>query len=347
MAVNNAVEGGESFDSTATITDRYVNAGTNPTQIAISTTNPRTGPRCLVLTAGFNATAYIALENLASRTARFFHLAFRLESDKACTILAANEGATTHVFLTVLAGVLSVRRGDGGSGTILASSATTLTTNQWYSLKVWFSVHDTTGRARVKVNTTTVIDFTGDTRNGATGVQNQFRLGQIVADVNAVGAVSYRIDDVAWMNGDHVDAVDFDDVRVDYLPANGAGDSTQFVPSAGSNFQNVDEAPPDDDTTYNDATAVNDIDRYDLAAMAPNPGFIYGVEHIFRARKLEAGSGELRGHLKHSVTVTNLTTRALNTTYQTFFEFLADVPGSTGWTEAQVNALLHGNERTL
>lgn len=76
------------------------------------------------------------------------------------------------------------------------------------------------------------------------------------------------------------------------LRPNGAGDLTQlFAVGEANNWQNVDEASPDNDTTYNrTSTASERMDLYELQDHAEGSGTINSVTVYAVCRALVAGT---------------------------------------------------------
>lgn len=72
-----------------------------------------------------------------------------------------------------------------------------------------------------------------------------------------------KIDDFMLFDGTGSDVTDLlGPTLVSTISPDSAGDRTELVPSAGSNWENVDELPNDGDTSYNSSTTVNDGDLY-------------------------------------------------------------------------------------
>jgi hypothetical protein len=74
----------------------------------------------------------------------------------------------------------------------------------------------------------------------------------------------------------------------------GDGNYSQFTPSAGSNYQNVDDVPPDDDTSYNTGD-VNEIDTFTLADLAIPNATIDAVVCSIYAKTNDGGSALIKG----------------------------------------------------
>jgi hypothetical protein len=131
------------------------------------------------------------------------------------------------------------------------------------------------------------------------------------------------------------------DVRVDYLAPNAAGNYSQWSPSAGSNFQNVDDTDPDDDTTYNETDVANEKDSYQHASLTSLVvEDIKGlVMHCF-VRKSDAGSRSLRHGIRSNTTESVSGFTELPTSYE-YRQKAYDVDPHTAaaWTKTNVDAV--------
>ena len=149
--------------------------------ISSITTNPRTGRGMYHL----NSNMYLMKDFLTdtSRTELFFGFAMYLSTAGTSDFLYAytdSPGVYTN-FLSLqinVSGAVEVTR----SNTIIATSAVgVITTGQWYYFEVWFKPLNSNGRAVVKVDGSTVIDFTGDTTNEEEFI-NAFRFVGVTAN---------------------------------------------------------------------------------------------------------------------------------------------------------------------
>jgi hypothetical protein len=77
----------------------------------------------------------------------------------------------------------------------------------------------------------------------------------------------------------------YSDLAVVCLKPDAAGAYTQWTPSTGANWQNVDDSTPDDDGTYNQATTVNDIDSFAVSQPTNSLVNIAAVQVSTRTRK--------------------------------------------------------------
>lgn len=283
---------------------------------------------------------WIGKTGLANRTERYWGFHFRHNSHAAMVrMLLAMEGTTTHGELRLLnTGALQVTRGTTG----IATGSTILTVNVTYHISVWLLVHDTTGRFVVKLNGVTEIDFTGDTRNGGTGVQNRWRLGNI-DDISQ----TFQYTDLVVLNGDHADA-DFVPIsRVDSIFPSADGDITEGTPSTGTdNYALVDEVPPSG-TDYVGFLASGEEDLYQCTDLPAAVGQVYVVSVVGHILKTDAGTGNAKLQIKSGGgTVTQGTEIVLSTSTLAYEEVFFDVPGGSGWTVNDVDDLQIGIYRT-
>lgn len=137
------------------------------------------------------------------------------------------------------------------------------------------------------------------------------------------------------------------DKRQHVLLPNGAGSSTTWTqtPGSGSNFDKLDDpisALPDDDATYVQGAAGAGADLYAYGNLPAGTVGIVGV--VLEADMKKTDAGAISPLLRMRENATNVDSAALSpsTTYGKYQHFSADVPGGSGWSEAEVNALEAG-----
>ncbi len=254
------------------------------------------------------------------------------------------EGATLqHISMNQRAnGSLQVKRGNGaGEVEIGRTTTNVITPNVWVYVEVGVKVHDTTGWVEIWLDGTQVLDLTAlDTRfGGATGL------------IDKIGWNSHRnivtyFRDVYILN--EQGAAPFNTrlgpVRIKpYLP-DGVGNYAQFTPSAGANWQNVDETPaPDGDTTFNDSQSAAQRDSFAMADAGAEMDAILGVQ-AFTYGRFNGTALDIGTFLRRSATDDDggvetpssaYTTRGL-TIWQT------DPVAAAAWTRANFNATEFG-----
>jgi len=159
-------------------------------------------------------------------------------------------------------------------GVYVNTSAQTLVLNALQLVEFYFYIADSSGRVVVKVNGITVIDYTGDTKPSTFSTVNTMFLfagsGQFVFD-------DVILDDANWIGPTSIQG----------LAVTGAGSTTQFDPSTGSNYACVDEIPPSD-ADYISTNVANEIDTY---ACGDLTGTINSVKAVqVQARCVQEGS---------------------------------------------------------
>lgn len=199
------------------------------------------------------------------------------------------DSGTRQVDLRVLAdGTLRITR----SGTALATSTNALSIGSRYHVEFKVVIHDTTGTAEARVDGVNWVSITAaDTKNTSNATANQVRFGGLSAD-----SVGGYLTDIYIMDGSGTARNTFiSDQQVDCLFPNGNGTYTEWDSLVGgtSHHQGVDEAAPDDDTSYIDTATVNDRDSSAFQDLAAGSGVVNGVQVVARARKTNAGDAKL------------------------------------------------------
>lgn len=193
------------------------------------------------------------------------------------------EGDTVHINLESLVSggslYLTVKRGT----TTLATGTTAMSANTWYLIELYGLVNDTTGVITVKLNGVEEINISSqDTRNGgAVGTIDNVRFGY--AGVGNDGSSTYIdnvvIDSAGWIG----------DTRIGGLLIDGAGNAANWTPSAGSNYQTVDEVP-ESDSDYNYTNTVDLVDTFSVADMPAEAYSIKCVQAQARAARQGAST---------------------------------------------------------
>jgi len=166
-----------------------------------------------------------------------------------------------------LSSVVSTDAADGKlqvhsfNNTFLAKESTaSIAANTWYHIEARYVPDTSAGIFQVWVDGTQVINFSGNTIAGSYST---------ITRVTMCGLSSYHSywdDVVCWdqesgsdFNYDHLDVH-----YIDVLNPDANGTTNDFTPSTGSNYQNVDDDPGYDTTTYNTASSNGQVDLYSL-----------------------------------------------------------------------------------
>jgi len=258
-------------------------------------------------------------------------------------LFEVREGGITH---------LSIRRSTvnrdiylmHGNGTWLAASqygASPLYV--WQYLEIKTRIHDTLGFVEVRLNGQTIINLTNiDTRNGGSGYFNTLYFGSSSGPICAVIDDLYVCDTTGTANNDFLG-----DVRVVKLLPSANGSVNNFIPSAGSNFQCVDELLNDGDTTTVTSSVAGDIDLYQVSDLTVTPSNIYGVQLESIARKTDTNIASFRNKMKIGNHIENDSEKFLALDHIPYDSPIYDLDPSTStpWTKEKIDSLEIGVER--
>lgn len=319
--------------SSGTINAANGRNGTQSFRVTYSNTNSTGGYLRKTLSAVSGTTAIMgfgfkidALPGAASRT----------------PLVSILDGATEQVSLDINpAGTLSLYRGTA-AGTLLGTSVTALSINTYYYIELKTVIHATTGTYEIRVNSTNVLSGTG-ANTAASGVA-QWTGVQIGRNYSGSGAATIQdYDDLYTCDGSGATNTDFlGPIRVKAIYADGAGASTDFTPSAGLNFQNVDEALTDGDTTYNSESTAGDHDTYTFAAIGLT-GTVKGVQTNLMVRSDGAGAETIAPMIRISTTDYQGTTVGITTSYADSMQVYAVSPATAAaWTVSEIDGAEFG-----
>ena len=154
-------------------------------------------------------------------------------------------------------------------GTSVVETATTipLSVGQVYLIEGYIKIADVSGRFVVKVDGTTVIDFTGDTKPGADTQVNTVRIGCETTRYSYMYVDDFILDHDGYLGS----------LRIAGIVPSAAGTTTGWTPSAGSNWDCVDERPAND-TDYVSVNTVDAIDLYTASNLGFTPSSIKAVQ---------------------------------------------------------------------
>jgi hypothetical protein len=246
--------------------------------------------------------------------------------------LTLNDAGTEQVSVRVNAsGQLIISR----AGTTLATGTTVLSVDVFNYIELKATINNS-GTAVVHLNGVLEISFSGDTQNTANATANGIQLFG-----NGAGS-TITIDDLYVCDGTgSAPTNDFlGDVRIEALFPSGNGNSSQFDGSDGNSTDNyllVDEATPDDDTTYVQSADVGDKDTYAYTNLVTSSGSVYGIQMLPYARKTDAGSRQIVSTARLSAVETDSLAKALPDGYTYLPDIRETKPGGGAWTITDVN----------
>lgn len=269
----------------------------------------------------------------------YWGFGFKLGTSPAAgNILIGYEGGVANFYVSISVGrYLEVK---DAAGTIQATSATPLSVGIWYYIE-GKAIIGNTGSVEVKVDTSQVINATSiDIQNSSNAYITSYRFygnsGTFYFDDH------YFLDSTGTTNNTYLG-----DCRVDpFLPTADTADK-DWTPSTGVvNYQMVDDpTAPDGDSTYVYSALVGDIDLYDFADMPIGTGDVYGLQVVANARKMDAGTKNIKLKVKYDATTQDSSSISLSTTYANKTAIFETSDGvNTAWTKATVDAAKIGIE---
>lgn len=229
----------------------------------------------------------------------------------------------------------------GRSATVIATaSVPEPLAGSWSYIEVWATIADSGGRCVVKIDGATVIDFTGDTKNaGTASTLDSMQFG------GAGSGVLRYYDDVYICDatGTAPHNTFLGPCRVYALSPTGAGTDTQMTPSAGANWQCVDEQPASAADYVTGSTGQRDT--YATADLPSSAGTIFAVQASVVAAKTDAGALTLKTAMRSGGTVYTGTAGALSVS-DTIIRTIrtTDPATSATWTKSGIDALEAGAE---
>ncbi|NCC03457.1 MAG: hypothetical protein EOM37_05340 [Proteobacteria bacterium] len=250
-----------------------------------------------------------------------------------------NTGNAQASLCVTSGGSLSLLRGTT-SGTVLATSAGALVAGAWNFIEGRLTIADSGGLFEVRVNGEVWATYTGDTKYSSTlATANSIRISGFPSAVQVWYDDLYICDGTGAVNNGYLG-----DVRVDTLFPSGVGASAQFTPTgSATNWENVDDAAPDDDTSYNASETAGQIDSFTFADLTALNAAIMGVQANILARKDDAGNRQMRAVARVGSTNYEGADLTLTDSYLDHRTIWNQNPATAAaWTEAEINAAEFG-----
>lgn len=219
-----------------------------------------------------------------------------------------------------------------GAFTLLDTGTADLDPNVTYLIEIYYKIADSGGRFVVKVDGVTDINFTGDTKPDANTQFNKVILGY---HINATGYTNayfdnFIMDDASWIG----------DTKIQKILPTGAGTATNWTPSAGNNWDCVDERPPSD-VDYVSINAVDTLDTYAAGNMAGAIGSVKCVQIQSRTESDGAPTPtNLKLAVKSGATTYFSVDKAVPASPKGLHNLWENNPAdSLAWEESDINAM--------
>jgi hypothetical protein len=253
--------------------------------------------------------------------------------------LRGDLGSIAHLSWGIYNGGIQLWRGAAGS-VLIGQHVGGFVANAHYYVEVEWVIHDTTGVAKLRLNGTEVISYTGDTRNG--GVSTN--IDTVLFGAN--GGINTFFDD--WYVCDDAGAAPCNtflgDVRVLPLRPSAPGANTGFTPDTGANWSRVNETPYSAVNYVGAAASAKDTYTMgDLAAPLP---IVHGIKTAAIVKNPDGGNPSARNLVRVGTTDyagTAVITAATDALVSTLWP--SNPATSAAWAASEVNAMEVGVER--
>lgn len=258
-----------------------------------------------------------------------------LQHTATAPIMGIMDGTSRQFDVRITTGnVLVVTR----DGTTVATGTTVLSVSTWYYIELKVVIGNAGSYELRLQGSTELVDATEDTQATANAFGNGFFIGKAT---NSPAGI-HRYDDLYVCDGSGGVNDDFlGDVRVQCMFPSGNGNSSQFDGSDGNTTDNyllVDEAAPDNETTYVQSPDIGDKDTYAYSDLTPTAGDVFGVQIVPYCRKTDAGTRSLVSVARLSGTEEDSSDKALSTSYIYMADIRETKPGGGSWTISDVNS---------
>jgi hypothetical protein len=216
-----------------------------------------------------------------------------------------------------------------------------LLTNTWYYLEFKILCNNTTGTYEVKLGGTQIAALTAtgvDTKEGANDYHDNVRFF-------AQTSARLTIDDLYILDGT-AGASDFlGNSRVQTVRPTSDYSVGFETPANGTHYDDVDENPCDDDTTYVEDDDTSDRDLYEYADLTSAPT-VTCVQLCADCRETDANTFNIKQPIRSGTTIYSGSPEAVNTTsYITKMRRAETDPDtSNAWTLSGVNSAQFGVE---
>lgn len=239
-----------------------------------------------------------------------------------------------------------------GAGTLLALGNVTIPATTWVVVEFHIQVN-AAGQVVAKVNGTTDASFAGDTDYTGTGNVRAVWFMGLALSGGATGSHAEYFDDIAINDTDGSYENSWPGLGgVFWLEPTADGAQNDWTPSSGTvNYAMVDDIPPDNATTYNQALDSASIDLYEVDDCPEYIAEVNLVQVAYRAALVTSGYNELTdlvrvGTVNYSGYENTIVPITPSFTYYLGTPYYLNPSSGSAWGTAEINAMQVGVEIT-
>lgn len=249
-----------------------------------TTTNPSSGSRCYTYANGHSA-----IKNVPD--ASEYYIRTRVRATGVATIFAWRNGTTVLGSIGITSTLLPVVTITGSSG---SNGVITFPSGQYILVEAHVKIGNSpNGVIEVLMDGSLALSYTGDTQPASLTTINNLQYTNT--------ATAIYIDDIAINDTTGVNDNSWcGDGRILMMNPVAAGDVTQLTrggTDTGANWSQVDEVPPDGDTTYVYSSGSGQYDFYNLSSGSSIVGASDTITRVYiesRSRELSATGEAIR-----------------------------------------------------
>lgn len=344
----------DSFDLYNTLSQKYDSVHGSA---SISATNPRTGTHSMKTT---DTNQYVQ-KNIALTQTLICGVGVDFAAGTAGVfdIFTLPDGATPQVsIVSDGSGHLQAYRGfpGGGGNVLLGTSVAAMSFGTYHYVEAKVKIDPSAGTVDIHVDGISFLSLSGQN----TRVSSASQVGSVIlgAYTGGAGATIYWDDFYVCDTTGSFNNTFLGPTSILALLPTGNGSTDQWTiggsAPAGTNWQSVNENPPDDGVTFVDDGTVGHIDRYTFPSIASayptlTIGSISAVVVNLRAELDIPGSRAIRAAVKSSAALaTSPSDLSLTTSWADYQGILETDPNtSAAWAQAAVDAAEFGQKVTV
>jgi hypothetical protein len=268
--------------------------------------------------------------------------AFRFSSGAATAMFAMNDSNANQLVVAKDSNNKLVLYRGTPTGSLLATSTNSFSLDTWYHVEIKATIHNTAGAYEVRVNGSSVGWIPAATNVNTRGTANN-HANQVALNATSNLVNLNDIDDFYVLDTSGSRLNDFlGDSKIETKFPDGAGTTTQWTPTAGQNFECVDNNPPNDSVFVSSETSGH-RDLYNFGNLAD--GSVLAAVLLQRASKSDAGTRSIQPACRSGGTVFLGAAQALGTSF-VWYPKVYDVDPNTSaaWTLSTLNSAEFGQD---
>lgn len=250
-----------------------------------------------------------------------------------------NSGTIQNTIGVYSDGSIKIKR--SATATLETTAADVVSVDTWHQMEI-HQVCGDSGSWEVRLDGVTVLSGTGDIQGDTVSdITNILVWGWASNAADLLGIT--EVDNIVMQDsaGSFIDG----EWYIEGLLPNAAGDLSDLTPASGSNHENVDEVPADDDTSYVESATNGNQDLYNYQNLTPlESGSSIVAAQINTVVKQSAGE-DLITLIKSGGTVYQDIAQIVDSAYVSLSRLEALDPDTlASWTESGINAAQFGVE---